>query len=128
MNNNEKNARTPARARMTVDEYRERLHDYNDKFLLCKDIRHVWVIVAGYTEIQDSGMVSRVLECKRCHTRRTDYYRIDRQTQRMIRGYSNYRYPAGFSITGIPRDDKPNDILRYEAFLRFIAAPAKETK
>lgn len=115
-----------SRATMTVDEYRDKLHDYSAKYLACKDIRHVWTITAGYAEVKDTGMVSRVLECKRCRTVRTDYYRVDRRTQRMERGYSNYRYPAGFSIRGIPRDEKPNDILRYEAFLRFIATPTKE--
>lgn len=115
------------KAKMTEDEYREKLHGYSNRYLACKDLRHVWAVQRAYTEHQDSGMVSRVLECKRCGTERTDYFRLDGQAQRLVRGYSSYRYPTGFQMVGIPKNIKANDIVRYEAFLRFIAG-SKEKK
>jgi hypothetical protein len=122
-NENSKNA---PKVKMTEGEYRDKLHKYSNRFLTCKDLRHVWTVQRAYTEHQNSGMVSRILVCKRCGTERTDYFRLDQATERMERGYSSYRYPTGFQMAGIPRDSKPNDIIRYEAFLRFVAGPQEK--
>ena len=45
----------------------------------------------------------------------------------MERGASTYRYPAGFSMRGLPQEARLGEVMRYESFLRTIAAnPAGE--
>lgn len=126
MNHNTKKTET---ARMTLDEYRERLHKYNRKFLTCKDIRHVWSVQTDYTSYAENpDWFHRVLVCQRCGTVRTDYFHLDRTTNRMERGASNYRYPSGFSMRGLPQDKRLGEVMRYESFLRTIASTPQEKK
>lgn len=117
-------------ARMSVGEYRDRLHNYSQKFLLCKDIRHVWKVETPYSSFpKNPDWVQRVLVCSRCGTVRTDNFHLDQATQRMQRGASSYRYPAGFSMRGLPQERNLSEIMRYETYLRALAqVNAKETK
>jgi hypothetical protein len=132
MNHNTKKAKSKTATgatRMSMDEYRERLHEYNQKFLLCKDIRHVWKVQTTYTAFEKNPeWVQRTLICARCGTVRTDNFHIDAASQRMERGVSSYRYPAGFSLRGLPKERNLSEVMRYESFLRAIAANPQEKK
>lgn len=120
------NEKTPV-AKMTTDEYRDRLHNYSPKFLHCKDIRHVWAVSTPYTPFEDNpSWIHRVLTCRRCGTVRTDTFHLDQMTRRMERGGSTYRYPAGFSLRGLPQERGLAEIMRYESYLRALQAVRPE--
>jgi hypothetical protein len=109
---------------MTLTEYRERLHEYKQDFLLCKDIRHVWRVTTPFTNTaEDNTWVYRVLTCQRCSTARTDYFRLHANTNRLERGYSSYRYPSGFSMRGLPEEGRLSEVMRFESYLRALQAP-----
>ena len=107
-----------ARAHMTLKDFRQRLHNYDEKFLQCKDVRHRWNLVQSY-EKQTSGWVTRVLECERCDTVRTDSYAI-LTGQRLARAGSSYKYPQGFSFTGLPEAENLSEVVRYESYMRAV--------
>lgn len=103
---------------MSLTEFRTRLTNYDEAYLECKDMRHRWVLTQGY-ERQPSGWVTRVLECDRCGTVRTDNYAI-LNGQRLARAGSSYRYPEGFSFRGLPQAENLSEVVRYEAFRRSL--------
>ena len=103
---------------MTLKAFRERLHNYESSYLECKDMRHRWVLIQSY-ERQPSGWVTRVLECDRCGTTRTDNYAI-LNGQRLARAGSSYKYPEGFSFRGLPEAENLSEVVRYEAYLRSV--------
>lgn len=117
-------------ARMSLVEYREKLHAYEHRYLLCKDIRHVWQVDIPYTnDAENQSWVYRVLSCQRCGTTRTDYFHLNAKSDRLERGYSTYRYPTDFSMRGLPEASKLSEVMRFESYLRSmqgINAP-KET-
>ena len=106
-------------AHMTLKDFRERLTNYDDNYLLCKDMRHRWTLTQGY-ERQPNGWVTRVLECERCGTVRTDNYAI-LNGQRLGRAGSSYRYPDGFSFRGLPQVEALSEVVRYEAYRRALS-------
>jgi hypothetical protein len=101
---------------MTLQQYKDALRVYDEDFLLCKDMRHQWELVQPY-EKKRSGWVTRVLECSRCGTLRTDTYAII-NNERLARAGSTYRYPTGFSMRGLPQVDKVPELTRFEAYRR----------
>lgn len=109
-----------ATAHMTLADFRARLHNYDEKYLTCKDVRHRWTLTQPY-ERQPSGWVTRVLECERCGTVRTDNYAIV-NNQRLARAGSTYQYPEGFSFRGLPQADNLSEVVRFEAYLRTLGA------
>lgn len=115
--------------KMSIDEYRERLHEYKQDYLLCKDIRHVWRVSTSYTsDAEDSNWIYRILTCQRCTTTRTDYFRLDANSNRLERGYSTYRYPTGFSMRGLPQAKNLSEVMRFESYLRALQTANKEHK
>jgi hypothetical protein len=68
------------------------LKGYDDTYLDCRDLRHVWRSV-GYWREPD-GIVARLLRCQRCETERTD--RWDRTS--FDRHPSRYHYAKGYEI------------------------------
>lgn len=114
---------------MTLDEYRDLLHEYKQDFLLCKDIRHVWRVSTSYTsDAEDSNWIYRILTCQRCQTTRTDYFRLDTNSNRLERGYSTYRYPTGFSMRRLPQTKNLSEVMRFESYLRALQTGNKERK
>jgi len=105
-------------AHMSLKDFRTRLHNYDTSYLECKDMRHRWSLIQPY-ERQPSGWVTRVLECDRCGTVRTDNYAI-LNNQRLARAGSSYRYPEGFSFRGLPQAESLGEVVRYEAYLRSL--------
>ena len=103
---------------MTLNEFRERLHNYDENYLTCKDVRHRWTLTQSY-ERQPNGWVTRMLECDRCGTVRTDNYAI-LNGNRLARAGSSYRYPEGFSFRGLPQADSLSEVVRYEAYQRAL--------
>ena len=94
---------------MTLNEFRERLHNYDENYLTCKDVRHRWTLTQSY-ERQPNGWVTRV---------RTDNYAI-LNGNRLARAGSSYRYPEGFSFRGLPQADSLSEVVRYEAYQRAL--------
>lgn len=113
--------------RMSLRDYRERLSEYNQDYLLCKDLRHLWQVQESYTPYADTeNWMHRVLTCARCGTTRTDTFFLNKKTKRMERGGSTYRYPSGFSMRGLPQEKHLGEVMRYESFLRTLAANKQE--
>lgn len=108
---------------MTLKDFRDRLVGYDDRYLLCKDMRHRWVLAQSY-ERQPNGWVTRVLECDRCGTVRTDSYAV-LNGNRLARAGSSYRYPEGFSFRGLPQADNLSEVVRYEAYQRALNGAKK---
>lgn len=100
---------------MTLSEFRQQLTNYPTNFLLCKDKRHKWDEIQNL-ERQPDGWVTRVDQCSRCKTKRTDFFALGRD--RLIKRYSNYAYPNGFAFHGLPDAEKLSEIIRFEAFKR----------
>jgi hypothetical protein len=69
--------------------------------LLCRDMRHAWRPVGDNVLVKKQGKVrtfSRVLECMRCETTRTDVYEITRTS--VVRVHTKYGYPRGYHVKG----------------------------
>ena len=116
-------------AKMSLRDYRDRLHEYNQDYLLCKDLRHLWQVQQDYTPYEDNkSWMLRVLVCVRCGTTRTDTFFVDKKTKRVSRGGSTYRYPSGFSMRGLPEERRLGEVMRYESFLRTLAANKQENQ
>ena len=113
-----------APAHMTLKDFRTRLASYDNDYLLCKDMRHRWRLIQSY-ERQPNGWVTRVLECERCATVRTDNYAI-LNNQRLARAGSSYRYPEGFSMRGLPEAENLSEVVRYEAYRRALNGAKNE--
>lgn len=68
------------------------LDDYDETYLLCRDIRHAWSI-EGY--FREGGTVRRRLHCLRCTTTRVDTW-----TPTGGRVKNTYRHPEGYRLGG----------------------------
>lgn len=68
------------------------LHQLDDEFLECRDLRHPWGVV-GY--FRDNGHVCRKLVCPRC-----EMERIDRWTPNGGREPARYAAPQGYYLKG----------------------------
>lgn len=82
-------ARRPAEQYEDDPEYA--LQQYDDTFLLCRDLRHAWATQGFYKAGRD---LRRRLVCERCGTERTDIWSATGET----RLGNAYRYPDGFKI------------------------------
>jgi hypothetical protein len=111
--------------RMTLEDYRSRLHQYPANYLSCKDIRHRWTLVEDFHR-QPGGRVVRILECDRCGTVRTDNYAM-LAGKRLARAGASYAYPENFSVRGLPQAENLSEVLRYEAYMRSLAQTAAGT-
>jgi hypothetical protein len=99
------------RRRGNVIDIRERpLEQYDATFLLCRDVRHAWVIV-GYFE--DAVWIRRKLECARCGT-----VRMDKWTPWGVRLGNQYTHPEGYRLgKGIKQQDiREEELRRVEVF------------
>lgn len=103
---------------MTVAEFRRHLSQYPTNFLMCKEQRHKWDVTQNF-ERQPDGWITRISLCARCTTRRTDFFALA-AGQRLVKRYSNYAYPTGFSFHGLPQVESISEIIRFEAFNRSI--------
>jgi hypothetical protein len=101
---------------MTLRKYREALHEYDNAFLQCKDLRHAWATTSPYQR-NSEGWVVRILTCGRCGTVRTDTY-AELRNKRLARASSSYRYPAGFALRHLPQEENLSEVMRYESYLR----------
>lgn len=110
---------------MTLKQYRQVLHEYDDSYLQCKDIRHSWQIDSPYHRTPE-GWVIRVLSCTRCGTVRTDTFAVT-GGNRLARVSNSYRYPAGFSIRGLPKAENLSEVTRHESYLRAMQQLNRES-
>lgn len=65
---------------------------YDDVFLTCRDLRHVWRLVGYYRE---GGTVRRLLDCSRCGTQRNDRWLPNGE-----RVASSYSYAEQYQMQG----------------------------
>ena len=72
------------------------VHEYDDVYLMCRDLRHVWRLVGFYRQ---NGTIHRVLDCERCTTQRADVWRPSGERVR-----SNYVYVDGYKLEGVNVD------------------------
>lgn len=86
------------------------LSDYDETYLLCRDLRHAWV-VEGFFRDQDG--VRRRLNCLRCHTQRIDLW-----SPSGIRIKNRYKHPDGYRISGGVASDvvRREELRRVEVF------------
>lgn len=78
---------------MPRNKHAEVVHSYDDVFLACRDLRHVWQVVGFYR--LPGGLVRRVLDCARCGTQRADKWRTNGE-----REPSGYSYVDGYQLSG----------------------------
>lgn len=89
-------------ARPAKDEqfFTESLRSMPDEFMDCRDLRHSWVKVKGYTTIDGTDVkktyVSRELQCLRCGCVRTDVINV----RTFDRVSSSYMYQEGYTVKG----------------------------
>jgi hypothetical protein len=114
------------RSRMSMEEYRDKLHEYREDFLECKDVRHHWQVTEPYHNV-DRKHVVRVLRCSRCGAERTDNYAVV-SSGRLARMGSTYRYPQGFAMRGLPQAERLSEVVRYESYLRTVKNNAEKGK
>lgn len=78
---------------MTQNKHQKAVRNYDDVYLTCRDLRHVWRLVGYYRE---GGSVRRVLDCERCGTQRNDKWMPN--GERVTSSYSyaeQYQMEAG---------------------------------
>ena len=71
-------------------KHAEIVHGYDDTYLACRDLRHVWQLVGFY---RSNGSVRRVLDCGRCGTQRADTWKVNGE-----RVSSAYSYVEGYQV------------------------------
>lgn len=69
------------------------VHEYDDVYLTCRGLQHVWRVVGFY---RNNGSVRRVLDCERCGTQRSDDWRLNGE-----RWPSRYQYAPGYQLKGV---------------------------
>lgn len=72
-------------------EHARQVRAYDDTYLTCRDLRHVWQLVGFYRS--PGGIVRRLLDCQRCGTQRHDRWRTDGQ-----REPSSYSYAESYQM------------------------------
>lgn len=76
-----------------IDLREGQLHAYDEAYLLCRDVRHAWVIEGFYRNGHEG--VRRRLHCIRCTTTRTDSLKVNG-----MRIKNQYSYPEGYRLPG----------------------------
>lgn len=89
------------------------LRGYDDTYLLCRNLGHVWEIY-GYFRGTQPGEVRRTLRCQRCETERVD--RWLRGTGERLAG--QYRYGADYRLE-VEGGHTPAVDVRLEVIRRF---------
>lgn len=69
------------------------VHEYDDVYLTCRDLRHQWRLVGFFRQ---NGTIHRVLDCDRCGTQRGDVWRPNGERVR-----NQYAYAEGYRIEGV---------------------------
>ena len=82
-----------ARKRDIPSEVDLLLREYDRKYLDCRDLHHVWVVI-GY--FNDPKGIARRMECRRCSAVRTQTF--GRQYES---GGNRYQYPEGYLTEGV---------------------------
>jgi hypothetical protein len=72
------------------------LQDYDNDYLLCRNLGHVWRIVGYFRGA--GGVVARRLECQRCETGRVDRWGGRGGAERIG---SSYRYGTDYRLEGV---------------------------
>lgn len=81
------------------------IQDYDDVYLECRSLAHTWRHIGFF---RDSGYVSRLAECTRCHMRRI-------QTMNLQGGYVSsprYEAPEGYRMEFLERAEYRKETLR----------------
>lgn len=73
-------------------KHQQAVRQYDDVYLTCRDLRHVWSLVGYY---RDNGVVRRLLDCERCGTQRNDQWKANGE-----RVASSYRYAEQYVMEG----------------------------
>lgn len=100
-----------ARTRKAEVDLREGpLYEYDESYLLCRDLRHAWVVEGFF---RDSSGVRRRLHCLRCTTQRIDLW-----TPAGVRIKNRYKHPEGYRISGGVASEvvRQEELRRVEVF------------
>lgn len=110
-------------ARARSDLARE-LRTLPDEFVACRDLQHAWDKATEffledymYAGAQQQRIVRR-MTCLRCHTERTDRFKI--VDHGLVKTRSDYKYPEGFMIHKFPPGTKPLSVVRAESLRRSL--------
>lgn len=98
-------------------------------YLLCRDIRHSWVIGDDFHLYPDARepkvtFIARSLRCTRCNTERVTVYRQGRW--RIERERTFYRYAEGYQIHNLPNGVRPSEVVEMVQFKRAAGRIAAE--
>lgn len=107
------------------------LKTLSDPFLVCRDVRHAWVVENNFhvTPSQQEGgrvritHIARDLACMRCNTWRHEHYVMTKHDGLEKVGQS-YEYPEAYQIPGVPRGVKPSTIISQEVYRRALEEAA----
>ena len=103
----------------------DQVHDLGENILMCRDMRHAWMVEVPYFRIDvDGGVrgalyVERAIACMRCDTKRVEMYRV--HETRLERLRVHYRYPEGYMVRGVKRSDRVQEMVRHEGYRRATA-------
>lgn len=104
-------------------KFTQGLQELPTAWVMCRDVRHGWVIRTDYHVVPHMEGNSRVLhivrelECIRCGTVRHESY-VQNKWGGIEKLGQHYSYPVGYQIKGVPRGVKPAEMIRAESFRR----------
>lgn len=106
----------------TVQETRTRLHDYDDTWLECRDLKHAWKTLGVFRDA--NGNRVRVLKCERgCEVAGFDLLGVGGERVKPRR----YKYPDGYKSLGkVEVTDLRVESIRRTKIYRSEAAMAAE--
>ena len=84
-------------------KHAQEVRTYDDVFLTCRDLRHVWQLVGFYRS--DNGVVRRLLDCARCGTQRQDRWRMNGERESSSYSYAEqYQMQNGFDTFEVRKE------------------------
>ena len=72
-------------------QHAKEVRGYEDDYLTCRDLRHLWRVVGYYRS--PGGLIQRLLDCERCGTQREDRWRASGEREN-----PRYSYVDGYQM------------------------------
>lgn len=95
----------------TQAQVQQELRDYDDSFLLCRDLLHSWVPPGDY--FHQGNEIHRILTCGRCGMERRDVW-----SSRGERISSQYYQPDDYGFEGVGKGGVDRSKIRIERLRR----------
>lgn len=101
-------------------DHAKQVKAYDDTYLTCRDLRHVWQLVGYYRS--PGGIVRRLLDCQRCGTQRADRWRPNGEREASSYSYADaYQIESGFDTYEVRKEVMSRATI-YQSEAAMIAA------